>query len=416
MDREYDAAIIGGGIAGSALAIALRGAGASVAVVERTVEFKDRVRGEWLAPWGVAEARRLGLLPVLMQAGAHEVPWNVSRSGKPRLQQTPAGDPSLTFFHPGAQEALLAAAADAGADVLRPAVVEDVSGGEAPSLRVRGREGSLELRARLVVGADGRGSSVRRLLGRPEFEHRSERSLASVRVSGLRGRDDMTHFLIRPDARGVAMLQPQGDGNGRAYFLLPAADGQRFHGPGGFQRFMEDLVEAGVPAETVEHAEPAGPLAAFIGSDSWIERPYEHGLAVVGDAAGISDPTWGMGMSLALLDARTLAEAYAALGDIRCAAARYALERDRYFETIRTVENWQSDLLFSEGAEAEERRRHAAASVVSRPLALPGPERPRPRRRRQRGRTPPPLRRGCPRAAARRADGGSLTPPRLRGG
>ena len=370
MNREYDAAIIGGGIAGSALAIALRQAGATVAVVERTSEFRDRVRGEWLAPWGVAEARRLGLLSVLMQSRAHEVPWNVSRSGKPRLQQTPEGDPSLTFFHPDVQQALLVAAAEAGVDVLRPAVVEEVRGDPAPSIRVRGREGAYELRARLVVGADGRGSAARRLLGRTEFEHRSERSLASVRVSGLRGRDDMTHFLIAPGV-GVAMLQPQGGGYGRAYFLLPASDGQRFHGPGGFGRFMDDLVEAGVPTETVEHADPAGPLAAFIGSDPWIERPYEGGLAVVGDAAGISDPTWGMGMSLALLDARTLAEAYGELGDMRCAAAAYALARDGYFETIRTVENWQSDLLFAEGAEAEERRQHAAAAWSVDPSRFP---------------------------------------------
>lgn len=30
-------------------------------LLERCTEFEDRVRGEWLAPWGVAEAKRLGL-------------------------------------------------------------------------------------------------------------------------------------------------------------------------------------------------------------------------------------------------------------------------------------------------------------------------------------------------------------------
>jgi len=378
MDREYDVAIVGGGIAGSVLAIALRGAGATVAVVERTTEFKDRVRGEWLAPWGVAEARRLGVLPILMEAGGHEVPWNVSRSGKPRPQRTPDGDPSLTFFHPEVQETLLAAAADAGADVFRPAVLEELRGGDAPSVRVRGHGGTRALRARLVVGADGRNSSLRRLLGRTEFEHRSERSLASVRVSGLRGRDDLTHFLISPGL-GVAMLQPQGGGYGRAYFLLPAADGQRFHGSDGFRRFTGALIDSGVPAETVAHAEPAGPLAAFVGNDSWIARPYEDGLAVVGDAAGISDPLWGMGISLAFLDARTLAEAYLELGDVRCAAERYALAHDGYFETVRNVENWLSEVLFTEGPEADARRRRAAAAWSADPSRFPdlsglGPE------------------------------------------
>src|SRR5690606_15951929 len=190
MDREYDAVIIGGGVAGSALAFALAGTGASVAVVERSVTFKDRVRGEWLAPWGVAEAGRLGLLPTFRAAGAHDVPWNMSRSGKPRLVATPEGDVPLTFFHPTLQDALLEAAAEAGAEVIRPARVVEARGGESPEVTLQQGGSTTRLRARLIVGADGRSSSVRQALGRPEFEHRSERLLAGTRVSGLGGAED----------------------------------------------------------------------------------------------------------------------------------------------------------------------------------------------------------------------------------
>ena len=38
-------------------------------VLERDLEPVDRVRGEFMAPWGVAEASRLGLLDVLLSTG-----------------------------------------------------------------------------------------------------------------------------------------------------------------------------------------------------------------------------------------------------------------------------------------------------------------------------------------------------------
>ena len=57
---SYDLIVIGGGLGGSALARVMAAAGARVLVLEQEQRFKDRVRGEFLAPWGVAEAQRLG--------------------------------------------------------------------------------------------------------------------------------------------------------------------------------------------------------------------------------------------------------------------------------------------------------------------------------------------------------------------
>jgi flavin-dependent dehydrogenase len=57
----YDIITVGGGLGGSALAKAMAAHGARVLVVERETQFKDRVRGEFMAPWGVAEARELGI-------------------------------------------------------------------------------------------------------------------------------------------------------------------------------------------------------------------------------------------------------------------------------------------------------------------------------------------------------------------
>ena len=63
----YDIITIGGGLGGSTLAKAMAEHGARVLVLEREQQFKDRVRGEIMAPWGVAETQALGLYETLAQ-------------------------------------------------------------------------------------------------------------------------------------------------------------------------------------------------------------------------------------------------------------------------------------------------------------------------------------------------------------
>jgi menaquinone-9 beta-reductase len=60
--QAFDVIVVGGGLAGSALAGVLAQAGLGVLVVEREAGFRDRIRGELTWPWGVAEARELGLV------------------------------------------------------------------------------------------------------------------------------------------------------------------------------------------------------------------------------------------------------------------------------------------------------------------------------------------------------------------
>ena len=59
MDSAYDLVVVGGGIAGGALAIVMARAGYSVLLLEETDAFQDKVRGEWIAPWGVAKVQHL---------------------------------------------------------------------------------------------------------------------------------------------------------------------------------------------------------------------------------------------------------------------------------------------------------------------------------------------------------------------
>src|SRR6476659_10387280 len=106
---NVDVVTIGGGVAGAALAKAVAGRGRSVLVLEREAKFKDRVRGENMLPWGVAAARRLGILDDLIAAGGNQAnTWMTYAMGHPSPPRdlratTPGGDTMLNMFHPDIQ-------------------------------------------------------------------------------------------------------------------------------------------------------------------------------------------------------------------------------------------------------------------------------------------------------------------------
>ncbi len=146
MTGGVDVVVVGGGIAGGALATALAGAGRSVTVLERSTEYRDRVRGEYMQPWGVAEARRLGLLDVLLAAGGNiitrMVPYDetvessAAEDAATLLDGLLPGVPgALAISHPVACDALSAAAINAGATVVRGVDGLEIRGGAQPLVR-----------------------------------------------------------------------------------------------------------------------------------------------------------------------------------------------------------------------------------------------------------------------------------------
>lgn len=123
-------AIVGGGIGGGALATVLARHGLSVAVLERDRRAVDRVRGEYIAPWGVAEAARLDLLNILRGTGGVHVtrairydetlaPKQAEASARDLRGVHPIGTGPLCAGHPAMCDALCTAASAAGASVLR---------------------------------------------------------------------------------------------------------------------------------------------------------------------------------------------------------------------------------------------------------------------------------------------------------
>src|SRR5262249_38158052 len=149
----------------SSLAMAMASRGARVLVLEREKQFKDRVRGEAIVPWGVAEAKELGIASLLKETCAYEVPHIEAGSGLRDVKATtPQQLPLLSFQHQVMQDALLEAAESAGVEVRRGVSVEQVEPGVEPAVVVGG-PGRERIPARLVVAADGRGSAVRKWTG-----------------------------------------------------------------------------------------------------------------------------------------------------------------------------------------------------------------------------------------------------------
>jgi 2-polyprenyl-6-methoxyphenol hydroxylase-like FAD-dependent oxidoreductase len=73
MITNPDVVIVGGGIGDGALATVLARAGIPTLVLEKSTVHVDHVRGEWIAPWGVAETERLGLYEALIAGGGHHL-------------------------------------------------------------------------------------------------------------------------------------------------------------------------------------------------------------------------------------------------------------------------------------------------------------------------------------------------------
>ena len=177
MDQEsVDVVVVGGGIAGSALAAVLARDGLGVLVLERQTAYRDKVRGEFLACWGVAEMQRLNLEKPLLNAGGCYVtravfydeifdPSEAEARARPLDQLLPGVPGSFDVGHPEACEALNRAAADAGATVIRGVGDIAVSAGASPSISYEHDDLVYDVSCRLVVGADGRMSTVRRQLG-----------------------------------------------------------------------------------------------------------------------------------------------------------------------------------------------------------------------------------------------------------
>jgi menaquinone-9 beta-reductase len=382
--RSYDIITVGGGIAASSLAKAMAERGAKVLVLEREKQFKDRVRGEAIVSWGVAEANELGISHLLKNKCAHDVPYVDAGAGSPLrdLRTTTLHHlPLLSFPHQVMQETLLAAAENAGAEVRRGVSVEQIESGAEPAVLLNGHSHE-RISTRLVVAADGRGSAARKWTGFPICEQTNDYFMAGVLLTNVHASPETMVAVFNPDLGTWTGLIPQAGGQFRAYFVYPKTTGYRLQGESMLSLFISESAKGYPPvADYCAGAKSVGPLASFDVSDTWVEHPYRDGVALVGDAAATTDPTYGQGLSFALRAARVLRDELANNSDWEAAGHRYAEQHQRSFRACHTVEGWVRSLFQDPSPEAAALRSRAMPRIAEDPTRVPdhifsGPELP----------------------------------------
>lgn len=382
IDESFDVVVVGGGLGGSAAGSVLARAGLSVLVLERETAFKDRVRGEWLAPWGILELDALGLRHVADGVpGANLITRNVAydevvapeeaEAGALDIAALIPGGGCLAIGHPQFQEAMIADAAAAGATVRRGISTLDVVAGTAPSVGYRHDGAAHTATCRLIIAADGRESPIRKSLGIDLHSTEAKIIMAGMLVDGTHAwPSDQQTVGVEGDFQFLVF--PQADGRARLYGGWEAEDVHRFSGPGREARFLEKFRAACfAQPDAIADGTPAGPLAGYPMTDTWTDVVAGDGVVLIGDAAGWSDPIIGQGMSVTFRDVHMVTDVLRAGPDWSVAAfTPYAAERAERMRRLRYASAGDY-LVHGFGPEAIERRRRLRAIFATNPFASP---------------------------------------------
>ena len=373
----YDLIIVGGGIGGSVLAKVMAEKGARVLVVERDKQFKDRVRGEGMHAWGVPEAKALGVYKLLRDTCGLEVRWWDIYLGTQMFahrdftETTPHRSPLFSFYHPDMQEVLLTAAAAAGAEVWRGAAVRRVRSEPLPTVTVEQDGWMHELRARLVVGADGRTSPTRKWMGFEAQQDPARRLFTGVLLENVPLPEDTWYAVMNPVNGHEVFLGNIGQGRVRAYLGYPIDVQSRFLKAHDIPRLFETCIHTGADAALYADARAVGPMASFASDDAWVEHPYKQGVALIGDAASTCDPSFGQGLAMALRSVRRLRDELLGTDDWDAAGHAYAEAQYRDFSVIHALEDWLRAIFLETGPAADMRRERALPLIARDPTRVP---------------------------------------------
>ena len=358
MSRDADAIVVGSRCAGSAASIALARAGRKVIALDRVSFPSDTLSTHLLFPGGVIELAELGALERVEALGPPRMPEAFMNGAgiSVRTPYTPKDgiDYALCVRRPGLDAALVETAREAGAEVREGVRVTGlVRDGE----RVVGVETDAgELRAPLVVGADGRRSGVAEEVGakKPRRSNRNGRACF------------FTYFEdAAPSWRGVAAQWRAGPELGTAFpcdgglvlvLLMPPVERtQEFRADpqGAYERTLALLPGLG---ERLAGSTQAAKVRGTADLPSYFRRSSGPGWALAGDAGHFKDPVTAQGIRDAMRFGRLLGEAAAPHLDGESAALDRALrswERRRDRE-CRQVYRWTNRLARAEPMSAFE--------------------------------------------------------------
>ena len=297
---DWDVVIAGAGPAGLAAGMVFADSGLRTLVCEKKRLPLDKACGEGVMPPGAAVLQRLGIYELLPPGGF--APFQGIRF------YSPAGRCASGVFREGpglgidrrilSKALAQRARSTAGLTMWEEAPVEGFDR-ESGSLRVQVKGETLS--TRLLVGADGLHSRLRRLSGVHMACRRHNRW-------GIR-----QHFHVRPWSDFVEVYWAQG---AEAYITPCGAemvnvaflwDADRQDGRAAGRSLFDSLMDKFPELRSrLDGAEPAGPPAAAGPLEQRAKSPIGDGVLLIGDAAGYLDALTGEGISIALAQALAL--------------------------------------------------------------------------------------------------------------
>ena len=301
--------IAGGGPAGMMLGFLLARAGVDVLVLEKHADFLRDFRGDTIHPSTLEVMHELGLLDAFLKLPHQKV----------REIGGIVGDEMIVFadfthlptrcgfiaFLP--QWDFLDFLADQGKrypgfKLRMLAEVDDLvwDGDRVVGLRAKLPDGTLEVSADLVIGADGRHSEVRELAGLEIEDLGAPMDVLWLRLTKRPG--DGSQTLGRIQAGRFLVMLDRGDYWQCAYVIRKG--GFEALRAQGIEAFREDLVALNPAlADRVGEIGSWDDVKLLTVRVDRLKRWYRKGLLCIGDAAHAMSPVGGVGINLAIQDA-----------------------------------------------------------------------------------------------------------------
>ena len=312
---RFDVAILGGGPAGSHLALRLARMGRRVALIEARTFPRAKPCGEFMSPECLNLLDELGLRQAVIDAGA----CSVSKMELHGFGRKARGRYMSGALRPGAHIHGLALRREILDEIsLRTAaampevrlfegrratgILRDSDGCVAGVARVSEQGEREEIRADFTVGADGLRSLVAREMG----VYRSVASLQKLAfVYRFAGVEPQDHAEVHFVDRGYLIAAPVDGGLLTLNLIVEKAVWDGSCDKLAFLR--RKAREAPALAAKLEHAGLVGPVSAIGPLASTTAAQVFDGAALVGDACGFVDPLTGEGLYFAMRGAALLA-------------------------------------------------------------------------------------------------------------
>ena len=301
--HTFDVVIVGARCAGSPLAALLARRGLSVCVLDKARFPSETPSTHVIQPRGAASLERIGALDAVLAAGAATVDRftmvneDIRIDGEFDTAIFPL--PGLCVRRVTLDSVLVGTAAEAGAQVRTGVKVTGLLSAEGRVAGVDTEHGPIH--ARLVVGADGRHSSVAKAIGAQEY---SVTPMGRVPVWG--------YYEGVQDLEGRIRIARLGH---HAYLASPTDSGLYMVcvavGADGAPR-RTDAFDAGIAgwpelADLLAGAQRTGPLRVMNKWHGYLRQSAGPGWVLVGDAGHFKDFTPGQGIADALTQAECLA-------------------------------------------------------------------------------------------------------------